>query len=213
MNNPISLRNVNAVLLDWDGTVVDSMPRQYEKIRALFERYQVEPPSLEAFCRTLRAPFEEFYPKYGLNAPYSDLMDFFFGAYTKDDAAPVYPDFKPFLERALGARLRVGVVSAGKTDRLHHNAERLGLPFSKEDLIGDKPDKIEAIRDLCARYEVSPERTVYVGDLGSDVLHGQAAGTLTAAYLGDHGHPSSFTNPAPDFIVKNFTELGALLGI
>lgn len=64
---------------------------------------------------------------------------------------------------------------------------------------------------LMSRHEVSPSRTLMVGDKPSDIITGRKAGARTAAVTYGYGDTDSLRAASPDFFLQRFPELPDIL--
>lgn len=116
------------------------------------------------------------------------------------------------VEKALGAGLRVAILTNGERPIQERKVRRTGLSrlgvpvFASSDLPAAKPDR-RAYHAACARLGVEPARVAMVGDsLRHDVLGAQAAG-LTGILLDRHGWAGRRREAAAVTRIRSLDEL------
>lgn len=201
-------RKLRAVLFDYDGTLIDSMPEIYRGVKAVMDRCGLPMPEFRPFLISFSAPYISWYRERGVTLPDKEIREIFFAnAFT--DGAPYFPEVEPVITKLRERGKFLAIVSAHPSamtiwnrvveqDRLFH----VHLP-----VIAQAHKKTEGITTLLRQHQLNPEETLYIGDLASDVLDAREAGTLTAAYLGPHGHRDAFTNAEPHFFFDSLHQI------
>jgi len=188
------MADLDAVLFDLDGTLVDTAP---DMVRALNDL-------LVAEGRTA-LPFEILRPHVShgstglLGVAFADvgpgpelerLRTAFLQRYRSDLATDsrTFPGVDALLDRIESAQLRWGVVTnkpGWLTEPLLRSlglADRASCIVSGDTLSRRKPDPAPLLH-ACAALAASPARTMYVGDAERDVAAGRAAGMRTLVAL------------------------------
>lgn len=80
------------------------------------------------------------------------------------------------IKQAIAAGITLAIVSAGGAESVRQRARKLGIT----EIRLDASDKLEALRDLCARVGVDLAHTLYMGDDVTDIPALQAAGVACA---------------------------------
>jgi 2-phosphoglycolate phosphatase len=213
--------NIQGVLFDLDGTLLDSAPDLYA---ALVEQCAEEHMPVPAYARVrevvsrgsraiLRTAFAErgdsaieaLAPRY--LALYQRVMAHETGAFEGVD---------DLLARIEAQGMRWGIVTNKPgflTDELVQRigwASRAKAVVSGDTLPVKKPDPAPVLL-ACEQAGITPARGVFVGDDRRDVQAGAAAGMITVAvrwgYL-DGGDPSTW---GADFVISHPSELADLL--
>jgi phosphoglycolate phosphatase len=194
-------RNIEAVLFDLDGTLIDSAP----DLGAAADRMRVQRglPSL---------PLERYRPMAGAGArgmlgiafgmtpqhpDYDALREEFFVSYERrmTEHTRVFQGVAELIEALTSRGLRWGVVT-NKSSRFTDPLTRSMALFASSEAVvsGDttphaKPHPAPLL-EAARRLRVEPSRCIYVGDDERDILAGRAAGMGTVAaaygYLGDN---------------------------
>lgn len=212
-----------AVLFDWDGTLIDSgglLLRCWHHVTS----------------RVLGAPFPvteqdrvKFLSMRGVDSfpLLSDdpnvvraLEDGFTEAYRELAPTEVreHEGARQMLEQLRAQGLKVGVVTSKTRARMSCDLEAcdfdgcFDVVVTGDDVARGKPDP-EGIRAGLAALGVPAAQAVMVGDGPVDIRAGQAAGTRTVGV--SHGLHSlaELEAVAPDYLVSSLGELGALLRV
>ncbi|KRE89562.1 phosphoglycolate phosphatase [Frateuria sp. Soil773] len=213
--------NVQGVLFDLDGTLLDSATDLYAALQTLCaEEDAVVPPY---------APVREVVSRGGraiLRCAFADrgepaleaLLPRYLAIYERIMARQTRPfdGIEPLLAMLEAQDVRWGIVTnkpAFLTDELVRRigwAERACAVVSGDTLPVKKPDPAPVLL-ACTRAGLDPARCLFVGDDRRDVLAGQAAGLHTVAvtwgYL-DGGDPRQWD---ADTVIDAPAELAALL--
>ena len=190
---------VDLVLFDLDGTLIDSAPDLAGAANDLRERHGL-PPLPEAQLRPMagagaRGMIGVAFGVVPGDERYEDLRDTFLGLYESRMLRNtlVFAEVEPVLGALEEAGLRWGVVTNKAMRFTAPITTALGLHGRAAVVIGGdstphaKPHP-EPLREAARRSGVPTSRSVYIGDDRRDILAGSAAGMATAAaawgYLG-----------------------------
>ncbi len=207
-----------AVIFDLDGTLADTFPT----VLRIFNQVMHN--------RTGRAwTFEELLPYFG--PPENVIFQRLFPA--AEDHQPIIEEYyrlsradgdqiKPFAGiHELVAKLRqsgvkLGVYSGASTEAARIRVGHAGLLDYFDDVIGGdqvaqyKPHP-EGLQKLMQRFGVTPEQTVYVGDMTVDIQAGRDAGTATVAVTWGAGTRAALAAVEPDFLLDDPLHLHHLI--
>jgi len=214
-------QNIEGVLFDLDGTLLDSAPDLYAALVAQCVEEGVVPPPYPpvrevvsrgaravlrcAFAERGEAALEALTPRY--LQLYQDVMA---------QQTRAFDGIEDLLVRIEAHRLRWGIVTnkaAFLTDELVSRigwADRASAVVSGDTLPVKKPDPAPVLL-ACARAGVEPAHCLFVGDDRRDIQAGATAGLYTVAaswgYL-DGGDPHTW---GADAVLDHPAELAALL--
>jgi phosphoglycolate phosphatase len=201
-------RKVQAVLFDYDGTLIDSMPAIYRGVKAVMDECGLPMEDFSPFLRSFSAPYVDWYRVRGVTLPNEKIREIFF-AHAFTDDAPYFPEVAEVFEKLREKGLFLAIVSAHPSaDTIWKRVvERDRLLHHHHPVVARANHKTAPIRDLLSGNKIDPERCLYVGDLASDVLDAKEAGTLTAAYLGPHGHRIAFEKAEPHYYLETLHQI------
>ncbi|HEY8681618.1 MAG TPA: phosphoglycolate phosphatase [Rhodanobacter sp.] len=213
--------NIQGVLFDLDGTLLDSAPDLYAALLAQCAEEKVAAPPYapvrQVVSRGARAVLRCAFAERGeaalelLMPRYLELYQHLMGQQTQ-----AFDGIDHLLERIEAKGLRWGIVTnkAGfLTEELLTRigwANRADAVVSGDTLPVKKPDPAP-VRLACQRAGLTPERCVFVGDDRRDIQAGAAAGLYTVAVSWDYldgGDPHAW---GADAVLDTPAELAALL--
>jgi len=215
---PTALRKVDCVLFDLDGTLIDTVDlihRSFDyAVKRVLDRKLTKEELLRNMGRPLAVQMRVFSP-----AKAEELLN----AYNDHNLAEhdknisAYPGAAVTLRRLrVDRRVGLGIVTSKKRDLCLRGLELTKLfdffeiIVAMEDTIRHKPEPEPVLTALRALGK-EPERTVFVGDSPFDIAAGKSAGTITAAALWGPFAVKTLREAGPDFEVRSFSELYALL--
>jgi len=169
---------VEAILFDWDGTLVDSLGAFHRANSTVMEAFGL-PFDVERYRSHYTPDWREMYRRLGVPHDRLDEANILWEATFADDgdAVVAFPGTVAALERLRDAGAVLGIVTAGHRDVVEPQLARTGLgPLLTVRVFGDdlavhKPDP-EPLR-LALRLAGDghrPETSIYVGDTPTDML-------------------------------------------
>jgi len=210
IERPDWMNQIQAVLFDMDGTLLDSEHLTARAIQMLCEEYDVQ-ISIEdpwfhgitwvSIASTLRAQDEVF-----RDVPVEVLLQQHFHTALLQVRPPPIPG-APLTVFAASRVARTAVVSSSDRVSVRHVVERLGLEnhldqlVTAEDCDRSKPDP-QCFQIAAQRLGVDCDRCLVFEDSVAGLTAGHAAGMRTIA-IGDH-HSGS---PVADIAIGDFTAL------
>ena len=174
---------MEAILFDWDGTLVDSLGRLYRANLAVLTAFSL--PYDEATYRATYQPdWRPMYRRLGVPADrLEEANDRWRAAYADGTPNELFPGTAEALERLAGTGLRLGLVTAGERSIVAPQLRRLGLAgrFSAEVFADDLPVHKPDPRPLRVALDIlgladRPAAAAYVGDFTDDMRMARAAG-------------------------------------
>jgi len=189
--------DIQAVLLDLDGTLLDSIPDLADAANAMRVELGLDPLRLDVLAtfvgkgvdnlvhRTLAARLDGDVQD---NAQYARGREAFFRHYHRvnGEKAVVFDGVVPGLLAMREQGLKLAVVTNKPTEFTLPLLQRTGLAsFFPVVVCGDtcarrKPDP-DPVRHACAQLGVAPDRAVTIGDSINDAQAGRSAGTRVLA--------------------------------
>jgi HAD superfamily hydrolase (TIGR01549 family) len=175
---------MDAILFDWDGTLVDSLGPLYRANLAVMRAFGL--PYDEATYRATYQPdWRRMYTRLGVPADrLEEANELWRAAYGGGSASALFPGTLDALDRLARVGLRLGLVTAGDRSVVAPQLERLGLAgrFAVEVFADDyalhKPDPAP-LRAALAELGLAdrPAAAAYVGDFTDDMRMARSAGT------------------------------------
>ncbi|WP_087686189.1 MULTISPECIES: phosphoglycolate phosphatase [unclassified Pandoraea] len=202
--NDIHLDGIRAVLIDLDGTLVDTAGDFGVALNAMLADLGAAPVPAERLmtfvgkgtANLVRKTLAERFSEPEIDAHFSRAQDTYEAVYTSinGENTALYPEVREGLAALRAAGLPVACI----TNKQHRFAigllEHYGL-LDQFDLVygGDswpkrKPDPMPLVK-ACEAFGVAPAQAVLVGDSGNDAQAARAAGcrSLTVPYGYNHG--------------------------
>ena len=185
-------RRLQAVLFDWDGTLVNTAEASYRCYEKLFGSYGIA-FDRDAFRRTYSPNWHLTYSALGLaEERWAEADARWLQHYCEEEVVLIH-GARDALLRVRGGGLRAGIVTSG--DRVRVARELTGLGVAElfevvvcaEDIVYRKPHP-EALLLALDKLGVGAAEAVYVGDSPEDVQMARAAGVLAV------GIPGGFPN-------------------
>jgi pyrophosphatase PpaX len=212
---------ISAVLFDLDGTLIDSVRLILDSFRHTCLAHGL-PVREEAECLAgigipLRVVFRTWTDD---PAEQERLMQTYreYNLEHHDRSVAVYPGAAEMVRLIRRAGLRTGLVTSKNRQgairglRLAGIADEIEVIVGADDVENPKPHP-EPVLMACRHLEITPERTVYVGDSVHDMTSGRAAGARTAAALWGPFVRGDLERAAPDHWLDKPEDLLAMLGL
>jgi phosphoglycolate phosphatase len=218
--------NPGMILLDLDGTLVDSVPDLAYSVDAMMDRLEL-PRCGEAAVRTWVGNGVERLVKRALTgsldgepdpALYERALPIFMDIYADNTSGRscLYPGVREGLDWLKAAGYRLACVT--------NKAERFTLPLlrdlglldhfafvvSGDTLPQKKPDPAPLLH-AAERFGVAPSDSLMIGDSRSDVKAARAAGFGIVCVSYGYNHGDDIREQSPDAVIDSLTELKGLL--
>jgi len=211
-------RRIDLLVLDLDGTLVDSEEILVGLVNQTLTQLGHPPAPPRAVAATIGLPLDEVFRRTLSNSSedaISALCDLYRGEADTPEFVHqfrLYPGVTETLESLHrgGARLVVGT-SKGRATTLdiirHCRLEAIIDDVIGGDCVANGKPHPEMVERARALYEISPARTLMVGDTPFDIAMGQAASVATCAVT--YGmHPADALRALkPDFVIDRFPDL------
>jgi HAD superfamily hydrolase (TIGR01549 family) len=206
--------SIEAVLFDWDGTLLDSYDADAAAYLAAFQAMGIPftlgdlerhySPNGYAVYRAMRLPRTRW-----LDA----------NAAWRAQYARHKPKLIAGVRRVLAhvaKRYRLGLVTSGDRDRVHRQLREFGLTrlfrarVCAEDTVQRKPHPAP-LRLALRKLDLRPEACVYIGDSAHDLEMARRAGVKAIAVLGRFPTETAIRAAKPEILLESINELpGAL---
>ena len=202
---------IHAVIFDYDGTAIDSMPLVHAGVCEVFNACGIVPPGYPEFLRSFRSPYLDWYRSRGIMMSDEDIREIYFRN-TRSDDAPLVHGFADAVMQLRSRRCLLGVVSSHEEFKIRRRlVMREGLFGPMDPIVGLAFKKVTSLRGLCAAYGLDSHEALYIGDIESDVRDGNEAGLITAAYLGADGSEEAFPEHRPNIWIRDMASLPEMI--
>lgn len=205
---------VRFVLLDWDGTLLDSYASDARAYLAMFRALEIDwtileierhySPNWYRVYRAARIP----------RARWSEADRLWRSAYAKENPA-LLPGARGTL-RMLARKYRLGLVTSGSRDRVRGQLRKFEFAnyfqtcVYSEDVPKKKPHPA-ALRIALERLKAEPRECVYVGDTPEDMQMAKRAGVRAIGVLGPFPSAKRIGAEKPDVLLRSIRELPEFL--
>ncbi len=184
-NNKLKRIEVEAVLFDMDGTLVDSISLIVAGHEHTWKEYTGSVPPREMILSQIGKPLQQAYP--GMEDPLKMVDTYRSWCEGKTDThTGLYVGVVAMLEELRRMNFRLGLVTSRFREslndcmRVHGIADYFEILLSQEDSTGHKPGP-EPLLAAAERLSIQDmSRIIYVGDSVHDVKSAQAAGCRSA---------------------------------
>ncbi len=205
---------LEAVLFDFDGTLVDTMELIYQSmrhtVREVLGREMGRKELMANVGQPLPAQMEVFDPEKVV-----ELLEAY-RLYNEEHHEALirgYPDVARSLARLKDAGLRLGVVTSKRRQSVEMALNSFpalrdvtDVFVTMEDTTEHKPRPEPLLKGLEMLGGVPPERAAYVGDAPFDVAAARAAGTMSVAVSWGAFTDEALREAGPDYVAEDLDE-------
>ena len=203
-------KNLQGVLFDWDGTLVDSYQADSAAYLAMFREMGI-PWGLDELARHYSPNWYRVYRAAKLPRARWDEADRAWRAQYAKHSPKLITGARQILER-LEREHHLGLVTSGDRDRVTRQlrAFRLTRLFGARVCSGDTPQKKPhpaPLRMALEKLRLEPSACVYVGDSPEDLEMAKRAGVRAIAVLGPFPTEKRLRAARPEFLLESIREL------
>jgi len=202
-------RRLEAILFDWDGTLVNTAEASYRCYEKLFGSYGIA-FDRDAFRRTYSPNWHLTYSALGLAEERWAEADARWLEHYGEEEVVLIDGAREALLRVRRAGLRAGIVTSGDRVRVARELTGLGVAdlfevvVCAEDIVYRKPHP-EALLLALDKLGVAAAEAVYVGDSPEDVQMARAAGVMTVGIPGGFPNRDALAAARPEVLEGTLT--------
>jgi len=203
-------RGLQAVLFDWDGTLVNTAEASYRCYEKLFGSYGIA-FDRDAFRRTYSPNWHLTYSALGLAEERWAEADARWLQHYCEEEVVLIDGAREALLRVRDAGLAAGLVTSGDRVRVSRELTDLGVAeffqalVCAEDTAERKP-RPEPLLLALDRMRLVPGHAVYIGDSPEDVQMAQAAGVRAVGIPGAFPNREALAAARPDLLSPTLAE-------
>ena len=207
-------KNLQGVLFDWDGTLIDSYSADSSAYLAMFREMGI-PWGLKELARHYSPNWYRVYRAAKLPRARWDDADRAWRAQYAKHSPRLITGARQVLVR-LGRAHHLGLVTSGDRDRVTQQlrAFRLTRLFGARVCSGDTPEKKPhpaPLRLALRQLRLEPSACVYVGDSPEDLEMAKSAGVRAIAVLGPFPTEKRLRAARPELLLESIRELPEVL--
>lgn len=206
----------DAVIFDFDGTVVDTGEGVRNAVRYALNQYDM--PVIEDRLNEFLGPplYLTFEAQYGVTPEFaSTLVDTYRVYYSEKGVyeCELYPGMRDLLETLKQNGVKLAVASSKPQHYLDLAIPFLGLEEFFDAVIGPElknhnSDKTRLVLSACEALGVEPDKRVaMIGDRFYDIEGAKKAGVTSVAFLAGYGSREEFDEYDPDIVVEDAAAL------
>ena len=218
---PITPAPLTTVLLDLDGTLLDSAPGILACYRLMLQELGHTPDPTQDLTHVIGPPIATIMPQ--VLAHYGETRtDLALATYRRHYAetgvhgATPYDGIPEMLETLAAAGLRLHVATAKRVDYARTMLGHLGLARHFQSIDGALPGggldtKTELIAHILREHDIDPTQAAMAGDRRYDITGAQANHLRAYAVLWGYGTEQELQSAAPDALAQTPAHLATLL--
>jgi len=199
---------MEALLLDWSGTLVDDFTPTVYATNEVFKQYGLPTWTADEFRRQFYLPYPDFYKAVLPDVPLEDLEVIFRRAFVEcPRPVTLLEHSTEFLEWAYSAGIRLFILSSMDTQNLEEQAKRFGVWGMFEASYSGVLNKCDTIPEIIARHGLDPQKTAFVGDMVHDIHAAQEVNVQSVAVLTGYDPVERLVEEEPTMVL---TDIGKL---
>lgn len=213
------IAEVDAVLFDFDGTLVDTIPLILDSFRHATREVLGEAVPDEVLGRNVGIPLKVQFAEFTDDEALADQLLRVYRQYNRanhDAQARLFEGVTEALAVLAERRMPMGVVTSKARDIAWQGIELFALGgffttvITMDDVVRYKPDPLPLVTAAQA-LGVDVTRTIYVGDSPHDVNAALAAGALAVAAPWGVASRERLLEARPHFVLDSIADLPALI--
>ncbi|HEY5298577.1 MAG TPA: NUDIX domain-containing protein [Verrucomicrobiae bacterium] len=203
---------IRNIIFDWSGTLVDDLPAVLKASNFVLEQAGKAAMTLEKFRAEFSLPFKKFYDRHLPGVPMPQLEDWFHAEFRRAQNSVVeLPHARGFLQFCRAHKIRTFLLSTVHADHFKVQCRVIGFNVFLEKTYTDVWDKREKIHEILRENNLSPDETLFIGDMEHDIETAHHGGIFSCAVLTGYNTLEQLRAAKPDLIVEHLGELRDVL--
>ncbi|HZL13285.1 MAG TPA: NUDIX domain-containing protein [Verrucomicrobiae bacterium] len=203
---------IRNIIFDWSGTLVDDLPAVLKASNFVLEQAGKAAMTLEKFRAEFSLPFTKFYDRHLPNVPMPQLENWFHAEFRRAQNSVVeLPHARGFLQFCRAHKIRTFLLSTVHADHFKVQCSVIGFDVFLEKTYTDVWDKREKIHEILRENNLSPDETLFIGDMEHDIETAHHGGIHSCAVLTGYNTLEQLRAAKPDLIVEHLSELRDVL--
>ena len=203
---------IRNIIFDWSGTLVDDLPAVWQATNYVLAQSSRAEMTLEEFRAEFQLPFTSFYDKHTPHVPLPRLEDWFHTRFKQvQDSVCALPHAGRFIEFCRAHKLRTFLLSTVREDHFEAQQRATGFGDFLEKRYLGVWDKRQKIHDIIVENNLSPDETLFIGDMKHDIETARHGGVHSCAVLTGYNTLEDLRAARPDLIVEHLGELREIL--
>jgi len=203
---------IRNIIFDWSGTLVDDLPAVFHATNFVLSQAGREEITLEKFRAEFCLPFKNFYDRYTPDIAMEQLEIWFHGRFKEvQDSVIQLPHSRDFLLFCRQHRVRTFLLSTVHRDHFAVQSRVTGFGEFIDKPYVEILDKRTKIREILTENNLSPNETLFIGDMQHDIETAKHGGVFSCAVLTGYNRLEQLRASEPDLIVEHLGELQEIL--
>jgi phosphoglycolate phosphatase-like HAD superfamily hydrolase/ADP-ribose pyrophosphatase YjhB (NUDIX family) len=202
---------IRNIIFDWSGTLVDDLPAALQATNYVLTQAQRPEMTLEQFRAEFCLPFTIFYDRHVPHVPFGQLEVWFHARFreAQSSVCPL-PHAREFLQFCREKKIRTFLLSSVHQDHYEAQDQVIGFGAYLEQPYLNVWDKRAKIHEILEENSLSPEETLFIGDMQHDIDTARHGGIHSCAVLTGYNTLDQLRAANPDLIVEHLRELQEL---
>jgi phosphoglycolate phosphatase len=203
---------IRNIIFDWSGTLVDDLPAVLEATNYVLTQSERPEMTLEQFRAEFCLPFTIFYDRHVPHVPLPQLESWFHSRFRQvQDSVCALPHAREFLEFCRAQKLRTFLLSTVHGDHFAVQCASTGFgPYLEKPYVSVW-DKRNKIHEILRENALTPDETLFIGDMQHDIETARHGGIHSCAVLTGYNTVGQLRAADPDLIVEHLGELREVL--
>lgn len=207
------MENIKAIIFDWDGTIVDSMPTHIEAYLQALEKFGVKAKAQDIFDLVgtpTEILAETVAKKYGVEANGKEIAELKIKNYLEfSKSRNLIFDGALKTLQTLKQKYKLAMLSGSTRKQFDNYSELLKVfEFTVAGKEASKPKPFpDALLDIADKFDLMPSECAYIGDFWQDMKAAESAGMWAIAIRNRYNSDEVLRDAGADVIINNLNEL------